>query len=95
MVDKIKKNNILSFLHKLPGWEFNEIDEHLKKRISFKDFQEAFAFMTKVALYAEKHDHHPSLSNTYNIVEIILKTHLVGGITLKDIEMAEFIEEHL
>lgn len=59
--------------------------------LKFKSFMEAFAFMTAVALYAEKADHHPEWSNVYNRVDIMLITHEVGGITQRDLDLAEFI----
>jgi 4a-hydroxytetrahydrobiopterin dehydratase len=59
--------------------------------LRFPTFREAFSFMTSVALYAESHDHHPEWSNVYNLIEIALSTHDMGGITQKDIDLAAFI----
>ena len=64
----------------------------LHKEITFGDFVEAFSFMTKVALHAEKMNHHPEWFNVYNRVTIDLMTHDVGGITSNDVELAKFIE---
>jgi 4a-hydroxytetrahydrobiopterin dehydratase len=65
----------------------------LKRAFKFKDFSEAFAFMTRVALIAEKMDHHPEWSNVYNKVEISLSTHSAGStVTEKDREMAKAID---
>jgi len=77
-----------SFLQK--QWE--EIDRKLYKVIIFKDFQEAFAFMVKVALLAEKNNHHPKWTNQWNKVEIWLCTHDAGSITEKDHKMAREID---
>jgi 4a-hydroxytetrahydrobiopterin dehydratase len=73
---------------------WKEIDENLVKTFEFKNFVDAFGFMTKVALLAEKADHHPSWSNVYNKVEIKLTTHSAGNkITDKDKKLAEAIDK--
>jgi len=61
--------------------------------LKFRDFSEAFAFMTRVALLAEKFDHHPEWTNVYNRVEVVLTTHDAGGVTAKDIELATLIDK--
>ena len=74
------------------GW--TETDNKLYRKFAFKDFSEAFSFMTKVALAAEKMDHHPYWSNVYNKVEIWLNTHDAGDIvTDKDRKLAQKIDE--
>lgn len=71
-------------------------NNQLKARFTFKDFSEAFAFMTRVAMLAEKMDHHPSWTNTYNQVDIALSTHDAGDIvTEKDRELARAIDAML
>ncbi|WP_339704107.1 4a-hydroxytetrahydrobiopterin dehydratase [Algoriphagus aquimarinus] len=71
-----------------------EEDNKLKKSFKFKDFQEAFAFMTRVAFLAEAHNHHPNWSNVYNTVEIELTTHDSGNmVTKKDHALAKAIDE--
>ena len=65
----------------------------IAKSFKFADFNAAFAFMTKVALMAEKSDHHPEWSNVWNKVDIVLSTHDAGGVTEKDIALAKFIEQ--
>jgi 4a-hydroxytetrahydrobiopterin dehydratase len=71
-----------------------ETNNQLHKKFEFKDFNEAFGFMTKVALLAEKLNHHPYWTNVYNKVEIFLSTHDAGNvITEKDIKMAEAIDK--
>jgi len=73
---------------------WKEEDNQLKKTFEFKNFVEAFAFMTKVALIAEKMDHHPNWSNVYNRVEIALCTHDAGNIvTARDRKLAAAIDE--
>lgn len=72
-------------------WE--EVDHQLKRNFQFKDFIQAFAFMTEVAFYAEKQGHHPNWSNVYNQVEICLNTHDAGNIvTKKDWLLAQAID---
>ena len=65
----------------------------IERRLIFKDFNAAFGFMTRVALMADKMDHHPEWSNVYNRVEVLLTTHDAGGVTELDIRMARFIDE--
>lgn len=64
----------------------------LARTFQFRDFNQAFGFMTRVALYADKTDHHPEWFNVYNRVEVILTTHDAGGVTERDIEMARFMD---
>jgi 4a-hydroxytetrahydrobiopterin dehydratase len=74
----------------LPEWEHN--NNLISKEFKFRNFVEAFAFMTAVALEAEKMDHHPDWSNVYNRVAVKLNTHSEGGVTEKDIELAKRME---
>ena len=72
--------------------QWNEENNEMVAQLKFKDFKEAFAFMTEVAIIAEKMNHHPTWSNTYNKVEIRLSTHDAGNtITNKDRKLAESI----
>jgi 4a-hydroxytetrahydrobiopterin dehydratase len=66
----------------------------IAKRFEFADFNRTFAFMTRVALLAEKMDHHPEWSNVYNKVEVTLSTHDAGGVTQKDIDMAKAMDAY-
>ena len=79
---------------KLIGNDWHQIDDGKKlyKKFIFKSFLDAFSFMTKIAIFAEKKDHHHEWCNVYNKVEISLTTHDAGGITQKDIELIRFIE---
>lgn len=79
-------------LTELPGWSLVEGRDAIRKIFKFPDFNAAFAFMTRVALKAEKMDHHPEWSNVYNWVEITLSTHDAGGVTGLDLELARFAE---
>lgn len=76
----------------LPGWTLRGDQAALVKTFRFKDFNEAFGFMTRVALLADKIDHHPEWFNVYNRVDVTLNTHDVGGISRLDLEMAGFME---
>lgn len=73
------------------GWEV--VDGRLHRELEFDDFSEAFAFMTRVALAAERADHHPDWSNSWNRVTIDLVSHDVGGITDRDVDLAEAIDQ--
>ena len=72
----------------LPGWRFDTEAGAIRRSFRFLDFSAAFAFMTRVAMAAEKADHHPDWSNSWNTVEVALSTHSAGGITQLDIDMA-------
>lgn len=78
-------------LTRVPGWSLSD-QGAIAKSYKFKDFSQAFAFMTRVALLAEKAGHHPDWSNSYNRVEIALKTHDAGAVTQKDFALAEAID---
>ena len=75
-----------------PAWEWDVKRDAIARSFRFQDFQEAFAFMTRVALAAEKADHHPEWTNVYNRVDILLTTHDAGGLTRRDAELAKSID---
>ena len=77
----------------LPGWSFEAERGGIAKSFRFRDFADAFAFMTRVALEAEKADHHPDWTNVWNRVDIFLTTHSAGGLTERDIALARRVEE--
>ena len=79
-------------LARLGRWALREDGRAIERRFRFADFAEAFAFMTRVALLAEKADHHPEWSNVWNRVEITLTTHEAGGVSVRDIALAEAID---
>ena len=74
-----------------PGWAWAADQKSIHSHRKFKNFAEAFAFMTRVALLAEKMDHHPDWSNSYNKVDISLSSHDAGGVTERDIRLAQAI----
>lgn len=76
----------------LIGWRLVEDREALAKRFVFRDFSEAFGWMTRVALLAETMDHHPEWSNVYKTVEVVLTTHDAGGLTELDVKMARAMD---
>ncbi|CAO3565894.1 unnamed protein product [Mortierella alpina] len=77
----------------LKEWSLVDGREAIKRTLVFKDFNAAFGFMTRVALYADKADHHPEWFNVYNRVEITLATHDVQGLSVRDVNLAKFIDE--
>ena len=79
-------------LNGLHGWTYDEAARAIRRSLRFRDFGEAFAFMTRVALEAEKADHHPDWSNSWNRVEIALTTHSAGGVTARDFALAARID---
>ncbi|MDE2239853.1 MAG: 4a-hydroxytetrahydrobiopterin dehydratase [Rhodospirillales bacterium] len=82
----------LDKLESLPAkWQADKDGKSIVQEFSFKSFAEAFSFMTHVALLAEKADHHPDWSNSYNKVRIALSTHSAGGVTEKDVALAKAI----
>jgi 4a-hydroxytetrahydrobiopterin dehydratase len=80
-------------LARLEGWRAADGRDAIVKEFRFKDFNAAFGFMTRVALYADKHDHHPEWSNVYNRVDVALATHDSGGVTDKDVALAHFMDQ--
>lgn len=76
----------------LAGWTREAERDSIRKSFKFRDFGEAFGFMTRVAMEAEKADHHPEWSNVWNKVDILLTTHDAGGLTAKDVALARKID---
>ncbi len=83
---KLSDAEVETRLSEIPGWEL--VDGKLHRELCFADFVEAFGFMTRLALVAEKHDHHPDWSNSWNKVRIDLTTHSLGGISENDFTLA-------
>ncbi|WP_420142771.1 4a-hydroxytetrahydrobiopterin dehydratase [Sphingomonas sp.] len=79
-------------LDALPDWDYDEGRDAIARRFVFADFPEAFGFMARVALIAERMDHHPEWSNVWNRVDILLTTHDCGGLSTRDIALAEAID---
>ena len=92
MTAKLDASQLPDLLARLPGWTLDPSAASISRHLEFADFGEAFAFMTHVALEAQKRDHHPDWSNSWNIVEVTLTTHDAGGLTMKDIELARFVD---
>jgi 4a-hydroxytetrahydrobiopterin dehydratase len=92
MAAKLTGKALEDAVAKLQGWKPSGSHGAIARSFKFADFNEAWGFMTRVAMAAEKADHHPEWSNVYNKVEITLSTHDAGGVTEKDIELAKFID---
>lgn len=88
---KLSDTEVQSALASLPGWTPVDGRPAISKSFKFADFSAAFGFMTRVALAAEKLDHHPEWTNVYNRVDITLTTHDAGGLTTLDIDLARLI----
>jgi 4a-hydroxytetrahydrobiopterin dehydratase len=88
MAEKLTSAERASMLSKLSGWSDVDGRDAIRKKFVFKDFNAAFGFMTRVALTAEKLDHHPEWFNVYKTVEVTLSTHDAGGVTELDIKLA-------
>ena len=76
----------------LKGWTETPGRDAIMKSYRFADFNAAFGFMTRIALKADQMDHHPEWSNVYNKVEVVLTTHDAGGVTDKDVKLAQFMD---
>lgn len=92
MADKLPSDVREQALATLPDWTYDGPGDALYRKFKFKNFSEAFSFMTRVALLAEKADHHPEWSNVYNKVSIKLTTHDADGLTQKDTDLAKKID---
>jgi 4a-hydroxytetrahydrobiopterin dehydratase len=89
MPEKLTGGARKSALAKLAGWSEVKGRDAISRKFAFKDFNEAFGFMARAALIAEKLDHHPEWFNVYNKVEVTLATHDAGGVTERDVALAE------
>ena len=79
-------------LHELHGWAEAKGRDAITRTYQFKSFSQAWGFMSRVALYAEKADHHPEWTNVYGRVDVTLTTHTAGGVTEKDVALARKME---
>jgi 4a-hydroxytetrahydrobiopterin dehydratase len=93
MAEKLTGETRQRVLAELPGWSEVDGRDAIYKSFRFKNFNQAFAFMTRVALMAEKMDHHPEWFNVYNRVDVTLVTHDADGVTDRDVRLARFIEK--
>ena len=92
MSSKLSGSARTKALSSLKGWTEVAGRDAIGKSFKFADFNEAWGFMTRIALAADKADHHPEWSNVYNKVEIVLSTHDAGGVSEKDVALAQFID---
>ena len=92
MIAKLTDSERNAALADLPAWQKVEGRDAIQRSFRFKDFVEAWGFMTRVALLAEKQDHHPEWSNVYNRVEILLTTHDCKGLSARDVKLARDID---
>lgn len=95
MIEPLSEMDRAEALDGLPDWDHDEARDAITRTVVFADFVEAFAFMTRVALIAEKMDHHPEWKNVWNRVDILLTTHDAGGLSGRDIELAEAIDANI
>ena len=89
---KLKKVEVDAALRELSSWRKVEGRDAIQRRFTFADFNEAFGFMSRVALLADKIDHHPEWSNIYKVVDVVLSTHEAHGVTELDVKMAKFMD---
>jgi 4a-hydroxytetrahydrobiopterin dehydratase len=92
MAERLNETERAEALRALPGWSLAEGREAITRRFVFADFSEAFGWMSRVALVAEKLDHHPEWSNVYRTVDVTLTTHDAGGLTALDVALARAME---
>ena len=93
MIEKLKGTAREQALAGLKGWTKVRGRDAIEKTYRFKDFNEAFGWMTRVALAADKADHHPEWANVYNRVEVVLTTHDAGGLSERDIALAKLMDK--
>jgi 4a-hydroxytetrahydrobiopterin dehydratase len=91
-VSKLDEADRAAVLEQLPLWSYDADAKGIRRTLRFADFAEAFGFMARVAILAEKADHHPEWFNVYNRVEILLTTHDAGGLSRRDVELAAAID---
>jgi len=89
MAERLSAEARKSALQGIPGWSEVSGREAIARTFTFKDFNEAFGFMSRAALVAEKNDHHPEWRNVYRTVEVLLSTHDADGVTQRDIDLAK------
>lgn len=92
MVEKLNTTERAGLSATLPGWKLVEGRDAITRSFRFKDFSEAWGFMARVALLAEAQDHHPEWFNVWNRVEITLSTHDAGGLSARDVRLAQAID---
>jgi 4a-hydroxytetrahydrobiopterin dehydratase len=91
---KLEAHARAAALKDLPHWHEVKGGDAIAHKFEFRDFNEAFGFMSRVALLAEKMDHHPEWFNVYKTVDVTLSTHDAGGVTENDVKMARAMDEY-
>ena len=92
MIEKLSSEERSAQVAQLRGWQLASGRDAIQRQFKFSDFNEAFGFMTRIAIKAQEMNHHPEWSNVYNVVEITLSTHEANGLTERDIALARFID---
>jgi 4a-hydroxytetrahydrobiopterin dehydratase len=93
MVEKLNEEDRKDLLDELDGWSDVDGRDAIFKSFKFESFREAFGFMTRAAMVANEMNHHPEWLNVYNRVDVTLTTHDAGGVSLRDVELAMFMDE--
>jgi 4a-hydroxytetrahydrobiopterin dehydratase len=92
MIEQLDETARAEALDELGEWDYDDARDAISRQFLFRDFSEAFGFMARVALLAERHNHHPEWSNVWNRVDIILTTHDAAGLSQRDVTMARAID---
>ena len=95
MIEALSEAERAEALDGLPEWDHDDARDAIVRQMVFADFAEAFAFMTRVALVAERMDHHPEWTNVFNRVTMTLTTHDAGGLSYRDVELAQAVDAML
>ncbi len=95
MIEALSEAERAEALDGLPEWDHDDARDAIVRQMVFADFAEAFAFMTRVALVAERMDHHPEWTNVWNRVTMTLTTHDAGGLSYRDVELAQAVDAML
>ena len=93
MVDKLTEDQKISALTELSDWTLVDERDAIKRKSTFTNFNEAWGFMTRIAVEAERMDHHPEWFNVWATVDITLSTHDCNGLSLRDVALARFIDK--
>lgn len=92
MIEKLSPATAADLLATLTHWRHDQVRDAITREFVFADFAQAFAFMTQIAIIAEKRNHHPEWCNVYNRVNITLTTHDVNGLSQRDIDLARYAD---
>ena len=93
MVEKLTEDQKISALTELSGWTLADEQDAITRKFTFANFNEAWGFMTRIAIEAERMDHHPEWLNVWATVDITLSTHECDGLSMRDIALARFIDK--